>query len=349
MRIALDGREFSEPHGIGRVLRHLLGYLAEHAGTDTFLLLTRSDATKLPPSITSIPLSRFDWWNLSSWLQKNHIDCFYSPYYKLPHGFTGRQINTVHDLGFLTYPLAGYTRGRVYRFFARRRLSRALVAANSIIAVSNFTKNELLQYTNIAANKITVIPSGYDDSIFFTKSTDGTVASKYGINKPYLLYVGNCTPHKRVELLLKAWQEESKFSLVIVGRLDRWAKELQQRYLRTGLIWTGPVPDHELAELYRNASVFVYPSHYEGFGIPPIEALACRTPVVATRSGALPETLKDSAFWVEATPSGLRQGWQQLINDTALTDSLLNRAEKIIARYKRDVVAAQIHRVLTDV
>lgn len=348
MRLALDGREVDAPHGIGRVLRHLLAAAAAPAARHKLLLLTAAMPRSTWPGVTACILPPMAWWRLSAWLTGARVDAFYSPYYKLPRGFAGRKTCTVHDLGFLVYPQAHYTRGRFYRFIARRRLDHALAAASAVVAVSPFSRRELLTHTAVAPEKIAVIPSGYDATVFSPGPADPAVLARHGITAPHLLYVGNCTPHKRVALLIRAWLASGAGApLVIVSAPGRYRDALRAQYPHPGIIWPGTVPDSELVHLYRGAACFVYPSDYEGFGIPPVEALACNCPVVATRAAALPETLGDAAHWVEPTPAGLQHGWSAIISDPALRRRLLAAAPPLLARYRHDVIGRQLWEVIT--
>lgn len=348
MRLALDGREVDAPHGIGRVLRHLLTAAAGLATPHKLLLLTTARPRSTWPGVTACILPPPAWWRLGAWLTQARVDAFYSPYYKLPRGFAGRMTCTVHDLGFLVYPQERYTRGRLYRWFARRRLNRSLAAASAVVAVSPFSRRELLAHTAVAPDKIAVIPSGYDATIFSPGPADQSVLRRHGINRPCLLYVGNCTPHKRVDLLIRAWLTSGPTAqLVIVSAPGRCRDALRAHYPHPDIIWPGTVPDDELVHFYRGAACFVYPSDYEGFGIPPVEALACDCPVVATRAAALPETLGDAAHWVEPTPAGLHSGWSAVVSDTALRLRLLAAAPPLLARYRHDVVGRRLWEVIT--
>ncbi|HNW91793.1 MAG TPA: glycosyltransferase family 1 protein [bacterium] len=346
MRIALDGREVEAPHGIGRVLCHLLDAPAP-AETERLLLVNRPPRRQWP-GVTPCFLSRWHWLRLGAWLTAQRVDAFYSPYYKLPRGFGGRMTCTVHDLGFLVYPQQHYTRGRFYRRIARWRLNHALAAAAAVVAVSPFSRQELLAHTAINPAAIAVIPSGYDAGIYLPGPADPAVAARLGISGGYLLYVGNCTPHKRVELLIEAWRPDAgQLQLVIISAPDRHQQALRARYPDAGIIWASTVADNDLATLYRNAACFVFPSDYEGFGIPPVEALACGCPVVATRRAALPDTLGDAAYWADPTPAGLRAGWHEVLGNPALRTRLLAAAAPLLACYRHDVTGRQLWKVIT--
>lgn len=218
------------------------------------------------------------------------LDLFWSPHYNIPIFYQGRMVVTIHDLAHLALPQ--FHRSLVKRFYAKTMLSLAVNKASNIICVSNFTKNELIKYINkVEADKISVVYNGVDEKW-------KNIRKKRSIHsKPYFLYVGNIKPHKNLHRLIKAYKMISgniKEDLILVGKKEGFitgdnniADEIKGYENR--IIITGYVPDDVLMQYVVNAEALVFPSLYEGFGLPPLEAMAAGIPVKVSRIASLPE------------------------------------------------------------
>lgn len=215
-------------------------------------------------------------------------------------------IVTVHDISFYRYPqYFKYWQGR----FKRREFPRGICGAERIVTVSEFTKRDLLNYfPQLPSSKITPILLGVEKH--GTLLEDGVaVLEKYKINRPYVLFVGTVEPRKNIITLIKAmtklWDRgECSHDLVISGKYGWMYNNITEFISRSRhkdkIILTGYVPDEELPYLYKNASLFVYPSVYEGFGLPPVEAMAYGIPVICSDSASLPEAAGDAALYFRA-------------------------------------------------
>jgi glycosyltransferase involved in cell wall biosynthesis len=238
-------------------------------------------------------------------LLRDRVDVFHSPTGTLPLLAPCRQIVTIHDLFAAIGPEWFPPRMARQLNLAQRRSVRT---ANAVIAVSHRTRRDLLERFGVPEANMHVIYNGVDHSRLRPKAVDAEqLARRYGVPYPFVLCVGSLMPWRNGPRLLRAVARlrdtpGGKFGLLFVGR-DIWATDPTARIVSEhGWSWArfaGYVPDEELAALYSAARVFAYPSLYEGFGIPPLEAMACGTPVVASSAGALPEVLGDAALLVD--------------------------------------------------
>lgn len=231
-------------------------------------------------------------------------DVFWSPHYNIPLLYTGKLVVTIHDVFHLAMPQ--YVGGIHKRAYARFMFEMVKRKADKIIAVSNFTASELEKYVHVPKEKITVIYNGIDEEWFDIKAGPAVH------NKPYILYVGNVKPHKNLITLVKAFmkiKDKVDYDLIIVGKKDGFItgdKEIAKYAAAEPerIIFTGYVEADLLKQYYKQASIFVFPSLYEGFGLPPLEALAAGCPrVICSNAASLPEACGDMVEYFEPCDS----------------------------------------------
>ena len=339
MRIALDGLPLSRPlTGIGHYTLELASHLAADCADDEFLVVTPRafDASArvtadvknlsfLRPTVN--PIIRH-WWKsgLPRYLRKNQIDLFHGTNFKLPVNTECVTVLTIHDLSHL---LHSDTHESKKVAATKDTLPDMAAAATLIITPTELVRAEVHEHLGISREKILVIPEAARDSFRplefeATKST----RRKLGIGEEFLLYVGTLEPRKNLLTLVKSFeaiaQQNTKDLQLVLAGMRGWMVDdlydyVKRSRLSNGIIVTGYLSDDELRALYSSCTLFVYPSRYEGFGLPPLEAMACGAPVVASKIGSVSEVLGQAALLVDP------------VNVAALTDrieALYNNHEK---------------------
>lgn len=228
------------------------------------------------------------------------LDCFWSPHYNVPIFYRGKLIVTIHDLAHLA--LKDINESFFKKIYANVMFRMATNKAEKIICDSNFTKSELIKYIpNVREDKITVIYCGVDEKWKNIKR------EKSPHKKPYFVYVGNIKPHKNLHRLINAYKNvagEIKQDLVLIGKRDGFitgdnniCAEIEGYEDR--IIFTGYVPDKMLRQYIANAAALIFPSLYEGFGLPPLEAMAAGVPVIVSNVASMPEVCGEYATYFD--------------------------------------------------
>ena len=262
---------------------------------------------------------------------------FYAPPARRPRGV--RVVQTVHDLTPLRFP-AGFTWRQRWVFRAAFRRARR---AARVIAVSTTTRDDLVRLAGVPAERIEVIFPGVDPAF-----RPETMTARRPLAGPYLLHVGGYDPIKNLPVALRALRqlraEGFPHRLVVAGDPGGHADEFHRAAAEIGVadavVATGFVPVAELADLYRSADLVVYPSLHEGFGLPPLEAMACGVPVIAARAGSLPEVLGDAAILVDPSdPRALAAAAARLLRDPSAAAALRTLGPARAARYRWEEAA----------
>jgi len=297
--------------------RYLKGLLRELRGRDDVEVRTRSFGRNDRLST----LARDSVWYPIVLGREREADVLHCPTYRGPVRATRPLVVTVHDLAVFRHPDAF---NRWTRTYSPRLVPRVLAAADRVIAVSEFTRRELVELLHVAAEKIRVVPNAVDDE--FTSAGPAAEGD-------YVLAVGTLEPRKNLPRLVEAAQR-SDVELRIVGARGWGGIEVGGN----GVHWLGEVSDAELARLYRGALCVAYPSLYEGFGIPVLEAMACGVPVVTTRGTAMEEVADGAAVLVDThDPAEIAAGIERA---TAERDRLVPRGLERARAFRWDAVAA---------
>ena len=262
---------------------------------------------------------------------KSDLTVFFN--YLVPPRIKGKVITTVHDVTYLRYPETVKARTL---YSLRWRLRRSIERSDHILTVSEFTKRELQQLLNIPEEKISVIPNA---AVFSENAADfGDVSKKYGFDGPYILYVGTVEPRKNLVRLLHAFEQlkterNIPHCLVLAGgngwnNADIYQAAKDSKYADQ-IHFTGYVTEEEKSGLYRHADVFVFPSLYEGFGIPPLEAMHWGCPVVTSNAASLPEVVGDAAELVDPfDETDIARGIWNILSDEAYASELVDRGKR---------------------
>lgn len=241
---------------------------------------------------------------------------------------------TVHDVSF-TYPRFYAAKGRLWHRAVRPR--RILRRADLVLAVSESTKHDLERVYGVPASAVTVVPLGVTAESFQHLDVQKTAAirQQYHLTAPFFLYVGTVEARKNVSGLLAAWelfqeQYSSSYQLVVAGRITD--ERLPRRY--PNVRWLGYVPESDKPHLYHSAFVFVYPSYYEGFGLPVLEAMAAGLPVITSFSTSLPEVGSGAVLLVDPYNVGeIAEAMKQLAQSSALRQRLIERGRALAQHF----------------
>ncbi len=236
-----------------------------------------------------------------------------------------KQIITVHDIISIRFTEA-YPK---MKYYFRHFVPYLLKSSDAIICVSEFTKKEMFAHYNIQPNKpVYVIHEGYDKKNFYPREK-GFVKKQYGLEK-YIFYVGDMRAHKNLEKAIEAFHRLNRkdIKFVIAGKKDPrfypvHEEKVKKLSLQERVFFLDYVPQEYLPNLYSEAEAFIFPSLYEGFGLPPLEAMACGCPVITSNAASLPEVCGNAASYVDPyNIESITEGINNIIKDKALQESL---------------------------
>jgi glycosyltransferase involved in cell wall biosynthesis len=293
MNIALDGMPLASPlTGVGHYTAELARHLAIVAPSDSFTFISPQGLLKRR------------WWSLGLPLHllRNSFDLFHGTNYEIPFWSRRPTVVTIHDLSFM---LAGVHTQRLIGRASWRMPSMAR-RASRIITPSNSVKKELCEAFDIHPDKVAVTPEA--PRPVFKRREDPELLRRLGIGGDFILFVGTIEPRKNLRQLVKAFGQmlrNTSFSpkLVIAGgkgwMMDDFGSFIEKQGVADRVCLTGYLQDEELCALYSSCTAFIYPSLYEGFGLPPLEAMACGAPVITSRTPALMETVGNAARLVD--------------------------------------------------
>lgn len=363
MKIGLDARKILNPQkgevaGIGHYTYHLIRHLLDLDKTNQYVLffdyrLAEKKLKKFKSKNVKIKYFPFHHYKrylglvysrllATATLARENVDVFHFPAGNIPTKYRGKRVLTVHDLAVWKHPELF---ARVEKRQARSLTSNALKNVEKIIAVSETTAQDVREIFKVNLKKIKVIYNGIDKRFFVSPSPSQIkkLKDKYKIRKNYILYLGPLEPRKNLTRLIQGFNElkrrylKQKFCLVLAGKSGWLAKEI--RYIATeseyadDIIFTGYIEPDDLTSIFGGAKLFVFPSIYEGFGMPVVEAMACRVPVVCSDTPALKEVAGPAAVLVNPyNIAGLVEAMGKVLSDKNLREDLiekgLNRAKE---------------------
>lgn len=362
MNIALDVSIQETPYitGVERVQRSLLEALARSDRDNRYLLISKKDVDlllDLPPNFEQVAAVQdgapYLWRErvVPALLARHKIDVFHSPVSATPILGKAKKIATVHELPWVERD-AQVPHGEVVRRGHRVWLFLNVRYASRIVAVSERTRANILSIYPDAEDRVQVIHHGVDDR--FKRLDDlpdrGRFLGRFDVpDKPFLFYVGTLRRKKNLRALLQVFAdlpepERSEYSLVLAGiRTPAWPEfeELvQAEELRGRVFLPGFVSDDDLVTFYNLASALIYPSLFEGFGLPPIEAMACGTPVICSTGGAIPEVVGKAALtFPPERPEKLTEAILQVLRNPGLVEILRKKGVRRARRFRWDRTA----------
>lgn len=358
MRILIDAKLLGKggTTGVSGYTKEMVSALLKETNHDYRLFYNGFNMNPLPSEWLNNPrVSTLNWhipnklfhltsrmFNFPSLRSQKDIDLIFSPHFHLlPSGNIPRVI-TFHDLSFIHYPQFFSPKQRIWHWW--QNYAKQAREAKHIIAVSEYTKADLVNILKIPAEKITVIYSGISHDFKKITKTDS--------GRPYFLFVGTLEPRKNIPTLIKAFallKQDPKFKdyeLVIAGRPGYNAPILRQGFEGQAVRFLSNVNDSERTLLYNQARAFVFPSWFEGFGFPPLEAQACGTPVIASDRTSLPEILGNSALYFNPWKiAELADLMAKVATDNKLRQTLIEKGLENVKKFTWENSAKQLNKV----
>ena len=359
MKICIDIQAaVSQGAGIGRYVRLLAEHLNKSMGTDDLILfyfdfmrhglpapLANTRAVRWCPGRIVQSCWKTIGWPPFDWFAGN-ADLYHFPNFIMPPFSKGKCVVSIHDASFLRFP--EFTeRGNLA--YLRSAIKNTVKRSDAIITISHFSASELGFFFPEARNKIHVIYPGVTEHMLHSLPQDRSgLRHKLGLRHKYLLTVGTLEPRKNIEFLIRMFEKMKDFrgELVIVGRRG-WKYASTFERIRSSpraneIRLLENVNDRELAAIYAGAELFLFPSYYEGFGFPPLEAIACGTPVISSTGGSLKEVLGDGALLIDDYDLvRWTRAVELLINDKQVRQMFIEKGHRQVAKYSWTETARQ--------
>lgn len=368
MKIGFDAKRIVQNFtGLGNYSRYVVNALSHSSVDDEWVMYAPKKSShkvfcnfySSNPSLKwFFPSGFWSWmksvwrvWGITSQLEKDGIELYHGLSNELPLNINRlkkvKKVVTIHDLIFLRFP-------QYYKWLDRKiyayKFRRACELADVVVAISECTKRDIISYFHIPEDKIEVVYQGCDKS--FLKSVSSSekerVRKKYGLPANYILNVGSIEDRKNVLLVVQAMKDlPEEWKLVIVGKytpyLDKVLEYVNLHHLENRVMILNSVPFVDLPAIYQMAGIFVYPSRFEGFGIPIVEALNSGVPVVAAKGSCLEEAGGPHSLYVHPDDvQGMTMTLNRLIGDVQLRMSMIEEGKKYALRFSEEEQARQL-------
>jgi glycosyltransferase involved in cell wall biosynthesis len=360
MVIGVDGNEANVQNkvGVSVYTLNLLNYFKKNSDRFTRfkIFLKEKPLPQLPSSSKyfsyEVVSGKFFWTQIFLPLRlfKKEIDVFFSPAHYGPRLCPIPLVVTIHDLSYIYYP-DEFLKKDLYKL--RNWTKYTVLKAKKIIAVSQSTKNDLIKIYKISPQKIKVIYNGFNQY----KGIKASALKEKKLQKPYILYIGTLQPRKNLVNLIQAFykfnQIYPQFELIIAGKkgwlYQKIFEEVENLGIENKVFFTDYVTDHQLVYLYQNAFCLVMPSFYEGFGLPILEAMNFRCPVIASFSSSLPEVGGEACLYFNPQDvNDLTEKLMKLKNDILLRKKLIKKGKERIKLFSWDKCGQETLQILEE-
>ena len=366
MRIGIDARKLHD-FGIGTYIRNLLRQLARLDRENEYVVLCRPDDREglatLGENFRAVPETSGNYTleeqiRIPLALWRERVTLFHAPHYVLPPLVGTRSVVTIHDCIHLMFPQ--YLPSRFALAYARTSITLAARRATRVMTVSESSKRDILRFVDVEPGKIEVIYNAFDERFGVEPREEDVVRvrERYQLNDEFVLYAGNVKPHKNLERLIEAFNLVRKrgldhLKLVLIGdEISKYAalrRAVHHHQLHKYVRFLGYLPEETLAVMYRLAGVFVFPSLYEGFGLPPLEAMASGTPVVTSNISSLPEVAGDAAVLVDPHfPEAIADGIYTVLTDEAVRRALRQKGLVRAAQFSWEQSVRRVLEIYRD-
>ncbi|MBU1292128.1 glycosyltransferase family 4 protein [Patescibacteria group bacterium] len=366
IRIGIDARFYGpKQKGLGRYVQKLVENLEKvdirairwpnafgHriAEYRFIIFLRRENWNEYQPSNSNFKkvLADYPWYSLQEQffmpfkIRQQKVDLMHFPHFNVPIFYNQPFVITIHDLILKKFPTRRASTLGPIRYWLKNLaydsvIKSAIKRAKKIIAVSKYTKEDILKYFDVESDKIKVIYEGSPKPNIRAIRRLNVFGHRMAEYSPYLLYVGNAYPHKNLERLISTFKglvkEKKNLKLVLVGELDYFYQRLQ-KISPAQVVFTDFVSDQELVKLYQNASLYVFPSLCEGFGLPPLEAMTYNLPVVCSKNSCLPEILGQAAIYFDPeNTDDMVDKIKKVLDNKKLQKKLIFQGKETIKKY----------------
>ena len=372
-RIGIDARFYGPTRkGLGRYTQEVVDGVVIDKENNYVVFLSRDNFEEFRYEAANVKKVLVDirWYTLAEqvvfpWIiRKEKLDLIHFPHFNVPLHCPTKFVVTVHDLILTKFPtVRATTLNPLFYWFKnfayRLVINNAIKRSKKIIAVSQFTKDDLVKQFKILEDKIVVTYLGVAQTFAADKNSGDTdVLKKYNINRPFLLYVANAYPHKNLEGLIKLFPKikavKNDLQLVLVCKDDYFyerVKVFAKKYDDgRNVVFPGFISDNELVYFYRHALAYIFPSKYEGFGLPPLEAMAQGCPVASSNQASMPEILGDAAIFFDPdNEAEMIEKILVLINDSRLREEIKSKGREHVKKYDWDKCADQTLKIYKQI
>lgn len=371
--IGIDARLYGPiGKGLGRYTKEIVdGLLRLDTDNNYVIFLCEENYPDFDDSAANVKkvLVKARWYSIAEqivmpyhiWREK--INLMHFPHFNVPLLSPCKFIVTVHDLILTKFPTQRATTlspflYKIKHYMYQLVIKAAIFRSKKVITVSNFTKDDIIDYFGVSEDKIVVTYEGVSKDFDTQKTCDNNLVLRYNISEPFLLYVGNAYPHKNLEGLIGTYSEIRKrleISLVLVGKDDYFYKKVKEytdtfpSEVKENIVFPGFVPDSDLSCLYKRASAYIFPSFFEGFGLPPLEAMSQGCAVVSSNKTCLPEILGEAACYFDPdNREDMQKKIEKVISDEQYRGQLIERGYKQVEFYNWDECVADTLKIILE-